>query len=267
MANPGYPMQPPMGGPPMGGGPMGNPMMGPPQSMRPPQPPMRRGAPKAVPVLVSAGLAIGVFCGLLFGLGTGEVEAKANTTEDKKFVGTKIEGADEATTAQGGVGPAPPKSVTDGTLVTGQMTQPKGSAAGSAGSAAGSGDGSAATVAAGSAATVVPTVKFAKLTIALKPDSVKDARILIDGTDIAGMTFDVPLGDKTKKEVLVVVKAPGFKELEQKLEVDEGEMKVEYQLVKARKSSGSVTPKRPPPPGGSGKKKDKKPSGGGLIDI
>ena len=262
MANPGYPMQPPMGGPPQMGGPMGNPMMGgPPQMMRPPQPQMKRGTPKAVPVLVSAGLAIGVFCGLLFGLGTGEVEAKASGTNgEKKFVGTKIDGADDPSVAQGGVGPAPPKSVTDGTLVTGQMKQPKVT----------TGSGSAATVATGSATptVVVPTIKMAKLTIALKPDTVKDAKITVDGTEVKDNTFDVALGDKTKKEVVVLVKAPGFKDLEQKLEVDEGEMKVEYQLVKSRSSSsGSVTPKRPPPPGGSGKKKEPKKTGGGLIDI
>lgn len=259
MANPGYPMQPQMGGP--MGNPMGNPMMGgPPPGMRPPQP-MRGGTPKAVPVLVSAGLAIGVFCGLLFGLGTDNNEAKAGTTNEKKFVGTKIDGADDTGAAQGGVGPAPPKSVTDGTLVTGTMKQPKGSAAGSA-VAAGSATGSAA----GSATEPQPTVKVAKLSITLKPDTVKDAKITVDGVDVQNNTFEVPLGEATKKAVTVLVKAKGFKDLEQKLEVDEGETKVEYSLVKARTGGGSVTPKRPEPPGGRGGKK-KKTGGGGLIDI
>jgi hypothetical protein len=253
-------------------GPGGNPLMQPqqpPQMMRPPPPQMKRGTPKAVPVLVSAGLAIGVFCGLLFGLGTGDKEAKAaGTPEEKKFVGTKIEGADDAVATSVGPAGAPPKSVTDGSLVTGKMKEPK--ATGSAGSAATVADAGSGTTPAGSGATVppVPAAKMAKVTVSLKPDTVKDARILIDGTDVAGMTFDVNLGDKTKKEVAVVVKAPGFKDLEQKLEVDEGEMKVEYQLVKARSSSSSTsTPKRPPPPGGSGKKPPKKNTGGGLIDI
>src|SRR4051812_37428172 len=88
MANQGPfpPMNPPMGGPmqqqPMGGpprGPMGPGQMGPMGPMGPmgmqPRPPMRRGTSKIVPVVVSAGLAIGVFCGLLFGLGTKKVEA------------------------------------------------------------------------------------------------------------------------------------------------------------------------------------------------
>ena len=50
-----------MGGPPMGA------------AVRP----MRRGTSKAIPVVVSAGLAVGVFCGLLFGVGTGKNNARA----------------------------------------------------------------------------------------------------------------------------------------------------------------------------------------------
>lgn len=261
MANPGYPMQPPMGGP--------NPLMQPPQQMRPMgQPPMpqRRGTPKAVPVLVSAGLAIGVFCGLLFGLGTGDSEAKANTPAEKKFVGTKIDDGTDTTVAQGGVGPAPPKSVTDGSRVTGTIKEPpKTGSAGSAVPAVGSG-GSAATV----APPAVPAVKVSKVTFTLKPDTVKDAKITVDGVEVpsATNTIELQLGDKTKKEVVVQVKAPGFKDFEQKLEVDEGEMKVEYPLSKARSSGGGVSaPKRPDPPGGKGGKKPPKKTGGGLIDI
>ena len=253
MANPGYPQM---------GNPMGNPMGGPPQQMQPMRPPpqMRRGTPKAVPVLVSAGLAIGVFCGLLFGVGTGESEAKSGTPAEKKFVGTKIDGADDTSATAGGVGPAPPKSVTDGSLVTGTIKQPKvavGSGSGSAGSAAGS----------GSAATIAPAAKVSKVTFTLKPDTVKDAKITVDGVEVTNNTIEIPLGDQTKKDVAVVVKAPGFKDFEQKLEVDEGEMKVEYPLTKERKSSGVATPKRPDPPGGKGGKKPPKKSGGGLIDI
>lgn len=258
MANPGYPMQP-MGGPPM----MGQPPMRPPQQM------IRRGTPKAVPVIVSAGLAVGVFCGLLFGLGTGGEEAKADTQKEKKFVGTKIDGTDEASTSTGPVGPTPPKSVTAGEKTTGVMKEPKGSAAGagSAGSAS-TAQGSAAGSGGGSATVAVPTIKMAKLMITIKPDTVKDAAITVDGTEVKNGVFDVALGDKDKKEVTVVVKAAGFKDLEQKLEV-EGETKVEYQLVKAHSSSGGVNPpKRPPPPGGSGTKKGgTKKGGGGLIDI
>src|SRR5437764_12153583 len=83
------------------GGPY-NPMMQPqmgqtPQSMQsqqpppvaavPPPKPARPGTSKAVPVVVSAGLAVGVFCGLLFGLGTGDTASASSdpvATSDKK---------------------------------------------------------------------------------------------------------------------------------------------------------------------------------------
>src|SRR5437870_4745265 len=64
MANP-YPMQ-------------GQMMQQPPMGARPPV--MRRGTSRAVPVVMSAGLAIGVFCGLLFGVGLDKDEAVAATT-------------------------------------------------------------------------------------------------------------------------------------------------------------------------------------------
>src|SRR3954463_11571578 len=71
MATPGYPqmgqMPPGMGGPPMG-----------PMGATPGPRPMRRGTSRAVPVVVSAGLAVGVFCGLLFGVGTGKKDAVAS---------------------------------------------------------------------------------------------------------------------------------------------------------------------------------------------
>jgi hypothetical protein len=41
--------------------------------------PRRRGTPKIVPIVVSAGLAVGTFCGLLFGVGTGDGAKAAGT--------------------------------------------------------------------------------------------------------------------------------------------------------------------------------------------
>src|SRR5262245_15092333 len=96
MATPGYPNMPPGGGPPMGGPPMGGPPMGGPPMGGPPmggppmggpprgmQPPMRRGTSKAVPLVVSAGLAVGVFCGLLFGVGKKSAVAASKSNEAK----------------------------------------------------------------------------------------------------------------------------------------------------------------------------------------
>src|SRR5450631_2364384 len=65
MATPGYPQM------------QQNPMMGGGMHGQMPPRPMKHGVSKAVPVVVSAGLAVGVFCGLLFGLGTGDPTAAA----------------------------------------------------------------------------------------------------------------------------------------------------------------------------------------------
>lgn len=248
------PMQP-MGGP--------SPMGGPPSGMRPV---VRQGTPKAVPVIVSAGLAVGVFCGLLFGLGTGdEVQAAAGSGE-KKFVSTKIDGTED-TPPQAGSFVTPPKSVTSGTP-TAQVGSGSAAQAGS-GSAAGSAAtptitaGSADAGSAAGAGSAEPAAKTAKLTVEIKPDKIAStATITVDDAEVTGGTYEVPLGDATHKEVKVVVKASGYKDVEQKVEV-EGDTTLKIELVKRSRGGGL---RRPPPPGGSGKKK--KPSGGGgLIDI
>ncbi len=254
MANPGgYPMQP-----------MGNPMGhgGPPQGARTAMVSTpKRGTPKAVPVIVSAGLAVGVFCGLLFGLGTGtEVKAAGNASE-KKFVGTKIEGTEDTASTTPNV--TPPKSVTDGKAATPMTGSATAAAAGS-----GAGSGSATTVADGSGAgSAVPTMKTAKLTVEIKPEAIAStAKIVIDGSEITTREFEITLGEAAKKEVRVLVKASGYKDVEQKVEV-EGDTTLKVELVK-RSSGGGL--KRPDPPGGSGKPGGKKPGkkpGGGLIDI
>src|SRR5215813_5895935 len=96
MANPGYPPNPMM-------------MGGPHPPMAPP-PPMRRGTSKAVPVVVSAGLAVGVFCGLLFGLGTTKQDAHAAPS-----TGSNVEHADSDSPAAAPVriGATPAKPVPD----------------------------------------------------------------------------------------------------------------------------------------------------------
>jgi hypothetical protein len=263
MANP-YPMQqPPMGM---------RPSMQPMQPQMQPQMPPRRGAPKAVPIIVSAGLAVGVFCGLLFGLGTGE-EAKADTApKEKKFVGTEIKDdkTGEHPTVEAGNPAAPPKSVTDGSKVTGTMKEPKASPSPSPVTTTGSAG--AAPVTTGSAATVAPTVKATKVTIVIKPDTIKDAKITVDGAEAKDGVLEVPLGDKEKKEVAIVIKAPGFKDFDKKMEVEGVEMKIEAELTKSHSSSNVNAPKRPELPGGKGSGTKKggggtKKGGGGLIDI
>ena len=134
MANPGYP------------NPM-NPMMGGPAPMRPPMPmpmPARHGTSKVVPVVVSAGLAVGVFCGLLFGLGTGK--AKASTPSS----GSNIKKDDDGTSpgaAPAGVGATDSKPAAVAKVAPTVPTVPAGSA------------------------TTVPTIKTVKLVFAVKPEA------------------------------------------------------------------------------------------------
>ena len=133
--------------------------MGPPMGGMPP--PMRRGTSKAVPVVVSAGLAVGVFCGLLFGLGTEQSEA---SNEPAKGNNVKADTGSDSTAAPEGLGataalPAPGSGAGSAVGSGSATTNPAvaaGSGAGSAaaGSGAGSGAGSA-----------VPTITSIKLTI------------------------------------------------------------------------------------------------------
>lgn len=227
MATPGYPMgQMQMGGAPQGAAPM--------------QRPVRRGTSKAVPVVVSAGLAVGVFCGLLFGVGTGKKEAAAaapSASNVKKEAETNV-----ATTP-------PPVTTT-----TPPPTTPTTPAAGS-----GAGSGSATAVAATTPTTTAPVKveKKVKLIVNIKPEAAASvAKITVDGAAIEGMSTDI-IGDK--KQVKVEVKAAGYRSAEKKLDLVGDEMTLEIELSK-RPSGGTTVhpPKRP----------DRPPSGGGgLIDI
>ena len=255
MATPGYPqmgqMPPGMGGPPMGGPPGG--------AVQPPRP-MKRGVSKAVPVVVSAGLAVGVFCGLLFGVGTGKKEAVAAPSKGTNASKTAKEDTMATTPVV-----ATPKPV----------TAPKAgsNAVAANGSAAGSGAGSA-TAMAGSAALAPKTTK---VVIKVKPDAAASvAKIQIDGKDIEGSSIDVPAD---KKSVKIAVTASGFHSFEPKTyDVSGDDMTIEIELTK--RSGGGASPgfggtdahkpsvPKVPPGGDTGTKptKPKKPAGG-LIDI
>lgn len=220
----------------MGQMPMGGPQMGGAAQM--PRP-MRRGTSKAVPIVVSAGLAVGVFCGLLFGVGTGKettAEASPSASNVKKVEEDKAAPAGVgATSTVGATKPATPPATPD------------------AGSGAGSGS---ATV----AATTTPTVKEEKkikLTVRVKPEAAASiAKISVDGAEIQGMAADLP-GDK--KTVKVEVKASGYRTAEKKLDLVGDEMTLEIELSKKSSSGGVRPPKRPDRPPSN--------SGGGLIDI
>jgi hypothetical protein len=216
----------------------------------------KRGVSKAVPVVVSAGLAVGVFCGLLFGLGTGKAPATAGPSKGNNLKpAADKEAAPLPGAAPAGVGAtaaAPPPRPDAGTVAVVAAT-------GSAGSAT-------AKVAAGPvAAAVVAT----KLTIEVEPAAAAAiAKITVDGKDITGTSIDVTAD---KKAVKVSVSATGYHSIDnKKVDIVAGtDMKVQLELTK-RAAGGSPgfggasstpnhVPTAPPRP--------KKPPNSGIIDI
>lgn len=227
----------PMGGPPMGMPPQGQPGAPmPPQSapmQAQPQPrPVKRGTSKAVPIVVSAGLAIGTFCGLLFGLGTGDVVAAvpSHATNADKLVAEVDPKAS----------PADFKPVDKPKSTTPPPASGSGSAAPAAGSgSAAAGSGSAAAGSGSAAPAAAPAVK-AKVTIGLNPDTaMKAAVITVDGTEIKDGVTELTLdAGQPKKSVKIVVKSPGFKDTEKTIEID-GDTKIDMDLVKGKSSLGA----------------------------
>ena len=280
MANPGYPpgMQPPMGGPPMGGPPMGGPPMQPPPRAQA----VRKGTSKAVPIVVSAGLAIGTFCGLLFGLGTGPDDAVAEPAKSgKNGKDPDLTMEPSKVTDPGTPKIDPPKTAStppsgSAAPASGSAAPASGSAAPAAGSAAPATGSATTTVAAGSgappssgsgagsAAPTVPAVKVAKLTIEVSPEAAaKDVKISIDKKDITGLVSDVELGKDGKKTVALTVKSSGYHSVnDQKVEID-GDMTVKIEMKKKAAQGGTGLPR----PGGKKDGKSGKTGGGGLIDI
>ncbi len=270
-----------MGGPPMGGPPMG----GPPQMQPPRAQVVRKGTSKMVPIVVSAGLAIGTFCGLLFGLGTGADEAIAepskgdNVKKDEKDKDMTMEGSKVTDPGTPKIDKPKPTQVAStgsaaapasGSAATGSGAAPAAGsgAAPAAGSGAAPAAGSGAAPAAGSGAapaagSAAPAVKMAKLTIEVTPEgAAKDVTITIDKKEITGMTSDIELGKDGKKSVVLTVKSSGYHSVSnQKVEVD-GDMTVKIEMKK-KASSPSLGPR----PGGKKDGKSSKKTGGGLIDI
>lgn len=230
----------------MPGGPMQQNMGGPPRAQV-----VRRGTSRAVPVVVSAGLAVGVFCGLLFGLGTDSGEATAAPSTGNNVKAKDKDDVPEAF--------APTQSPVD-------KTKPVKPGDGSATVAVGSGSDAAGSGSAGSAA---PAVLKTKMTIEVSPEAAaKIAKISIDGKEIEGSAIELDAGDKTKRMVKIVVKATGYREAKLEKEIEPAKAEtytIEIPLTKKSSSSGS-TGSRPTVPGAGKKPTGKKP-GGGLIDI
>ncbi|HET9621723.1 MAG TPA: hypothetical protein VFP84_10170 [Kofleriaceae bacterium] len=235
-----------MGGHPGGpGGPMGPPGMPPMGGPRPPmmQPPARQGTSRMVPVVVSAGLAIGVFCGLLFGLGTGKSKAAVPASN-----GVNAHANDE---------PFVPEPMS--TTKPPDRYAAKGSAAGSAGSAAGSAVAAAgAGSAAGSGSAAAPEAKKVKVAFEVKPESLRNTvKLSVDGKDIDGLSTEIALEPGVDhKSVHFVAKAPGFADYtsDSNITSKEGETSeatVAFEMVKGKSTLGAAVATTPPAGTGS----------------
>ena len=227
MANPNYPMQPmPQ-----------QPAQQQPQQRPPPQPDqavspvVRNGAPKAVPVVVSAGLAIGVFCGLLFGVGIDKEEAVAGTATAAEPDKADAKPATKPEPEKPKTAVAKPKTVAVADAKTGSGSDTKVAEPTAAvpekppeksEKPPEKSDGSAAVVAPPPAAKLI-----GKLTITVKPDAIaKSAKIFVDGVAVENNQYTVDLTDKldtktkeARTSVKVAVKAAGYKDLERSVEI------------------------------------------------
>jgi hypothetical protein len=231
----------------------------------PPRPPVRQGTSRVVPVVVSAGLAVGVFCGLLFGLGTGKRTASA----EPQNVTNGAKRPDDTYTPEQLANVKDPEKIAP---KAGSNTAPAVPSAGSAGSA-GAGAGSAGSAGAGAgsdAASPEPAIRATKLIVEIKPDSAaQTAKILVDGKEITGTTTDIAVDPgAAKKTVKVLVKSSSYKDIEKEVEVEGESITLKLELTKTGRSAGSKAGKEGTGGGKGGKGTGGKGKGsGGLIDI
>jgi hypothetical protein len=266
-----------------------------------PPPQVKRGTSKAVPVVVSAGLAVGVFCGLLFGLGTGDaVEAVAapapKTDKVKKADGdvndsfapkTKVADNKPADTKPADTKPADTKPADTKTDAKPDDTKPADTKTDTKPADTKTDTKPADTKTDAKPADTKTDTKPAakkvvgKLIIELKPESVlKIAKITIDGKPLDGPMFELDMTDmkpdpkknEIRKAVKVSIRASGYRDLDRVVEiVGDTENKFEVEMVKHGtvnpnpNPNNNPTPPRPPPPNPN-KPKCKKPPCG-LIDI
>jgi hypothetical protein len=200
-----------------------------------------------------------VFCGLLFGVGKkSEAVAAAPEKAEEKVASQDVKEATPPpaqptpppTTPEPAAGSADVAAAGSAAPVTETVPTPAGSAAPTP------------TVpAAGSAAPtpVVADAKKTKIVVVIKTEAAaKDAKLIVDGKPVDGLTAEIPTDQKTAK---VEVKSSGFRSYEKKLDLTPGELTLEIEM--AKRPAGGTTPTVRPP-----KRPDKPPSGGGgLIDI
>ena len=263
MANPPYPpqgMPPGMGMPPNPGMP-GMPGMPGPMPPRPGIPvagTVKKGTPRIVPIIVSAGVAVGVFCGLYFGVGVPE-ESEADT-EDTPALHTAPQGpksaaaaSNEVTNFKSGSAKPAPGSGSAPAPGSGSAAVVAGSGSAAAGSAAGSGSGSA-TPGAGSGSAAPATDNTVDLLFATTPPN---ATVTVDGKLVKDGKLSLALAGDTKT-VKIVAKAAGHKTWEKQATIkkENAEERFEIKLVKRGRSR----------PSGDRGDRDHEPPGG-LIDL
>ena len=248
----------------------------------------KRGSSKAIPVVVAAGLAAGVFAGLMLGIGP---KKNAAQTIASTQLGSGSNNTEPAVVASGSAASGIPVAMVtpdapENSGSAGAVIVANGSGAGStvpinegsggtgpadAGVAAGSGS---ATALVTPPVVAEPVKKVAKITFAIKPPGAT-AEIKIDGQAVDGgvAEFDVTDG---KKRVEVTASADGFEAFRKSFDVTRDDT-LAIALVKKRTSSSSSSTVKT----GTGKTGGKTGTGktggkaggktggktGGLIDI
>lgn len=162
--------------------------MGPPpgHGAAPAPTPRRRGTPKIVPVVMAAGLAVGTFCGLLFGVGTGDGSSSAGAAPGSNGgAAVAIDAGAAVAIAVDAAPPAPPV------------------------------DAAAAAVIADAAAAPAVAVKIV-LTFKVVPPV--PTEITVDGEKVVGTTHEVTVEDGART-VKIVAKAKGFRTHEKEFAV------------------------------------------------
>ncbi len=230
---PGY--GPPGGHPPGGGYPQPTPMPGMPNMPRPGIPPLGpRRSGKALPIAVAAGLAVGVFLGLIVVKGTGSASADEVAVTDSDGDA----GAEVATNGGADAGSAVATASLD-----------------AAAKVASSGDAKTTAVASSPDAAVAvsppttpdrpqtPTITTATLRIKFRPanaPSKEGFSLTIDDLPVSGESHVITLTNGMKK-IAVVAQAKGYKSYKRKYTIREDQV-ITVRL--SRKGSGGT--KRPP---------------------
>lgn len=230
----GYGQQPPgMGG-------YGQPQYGNPQGMHggpagmatgATPPPARRGTSKALPIMVAAGLAVGVCGGLVLVLGTGSSDAATekktvaegdSSGDDKPDSTDKPDGAGNSgeTPSIAGTDPKPDE--------TPEVKEPE-------------------------------KPKPAKITIDFEVDP-EDAEISVDDDDVKDGAYTVELEPGQTKKVTIKAKASGYRNYSKEYEIAKNDT-VKIELKKRSSSSSGSSGSS-----SSSRRKPKKPKGS-LIDL